>query len=229
MTKWFWYFGWSVVWMFLPWTFFFVPLSNRFMEGGAIYGVIRGLILMVGIVLLMVGFRVIYKMLLARAPSRPDHGHFFERASGGAGMSQREAALVAEARQSAYRSRSTVQDGTLDTAAPPAAPPPTASPTPPNAAPEFNRVNIGQEVATGVMKSAGNPLVRKAYAQAMKEVETKTYDRGLWAMALVECNGDERTARIAYMRARAADLSWSNAKAAEAAEPLKSADDNTDR
>jgi hypothetical protein len=59
-------------------------------------------------------------------------------------------------------------------------------------------------------------LVRKAFAQAMKEVETKTYDRGLWAMALVECNGDERAARIAYMRARAADLTWANARDADA-------------
>jgi hypothetical protein len=57
-----------------------------------------------------------------------------------------------------------------------------------------------------VAMSTGDPLVRTAFAQAMHEIETKTYDDGLWAMAFVEANGDERAAGVIYMRARGTEL-----------------------
>jgi hypothetical protein len=68
------------------------------------------------------------------------------------------------------------------------------------------------------MKAAGNPIMRSAFAQAMKEVDTGNREPGLWAMALVDCNGDEKAARIAYMRARAADLAWEHARSAVSAQ-----------
>lgn len=219
MTKWLWYLGWPIVWILLH-SFIFVPLSNQFKDGGALGGVIRGLILTSGALLLVYGFRVIYRMPKAREERHADHAQF-GTTSEVMGMSEREAALVAEARQAVVISQAPVQSSVRNNSAQPPANPSTPIAMAPNVVSELGKVTANQAVSTGVMKAAGNPLVRKAFAQAMKEVETKTYDSGLWAMALVECNGDEHSARIAYMKARATDLAWSNAKAAEAAEPLK--------
>ncbi len=220
MTKWIWYLGWSVVWMILPWMLIFVPLSNQFAEGGTISGAIRWLILMAGIVLLLYGFLVIRKLLLARDGSS-DHRSVLGMAAKDAGMSEREAALVAEARQSAFGSQSAMQGVASGTVASSASPSSVASAPASLATPDLGRLSTGRDAAAGVMTAAGNPLVRQAFAQAMKEVDTKTYDSGLWAMALVECNGNEQAARITYMRARAADLAWSNAKAAVVVQPPK--------
>jgi hypothetical protein len=111
-------------------------------------------------------------------------------------LNEREAALVAQARADALGARAV---------APPAR----------DAATETPHGRVQLAAPGGLMKSAGDPRVRKAFAQAMKEVDTKTYDSGLWAMALVDCNGDEKMARLAYMKARAADLVCADAKAAE--------------
>ena len=54
--------------------------------------------------------------------------------------------------------------------------------------------------------TANDRVTRAAFAQAMQEVQGRTYDQGMWAMALVEANGDERAAGVAYMRTRAMEL-----------------------
>ncbi|MCC6194384.1 MAG: hypothetical protein IT518_07945 [Burkholderiales bacterium] len=123
-------------------------------------------------------------------------------ARGRDGMSDREAALVAQARADALGARPT-----------PLAPAPVAD----------NEVSKKTELSApgGIMKSAGDPRVRKAFAQAMKEVETKSFDSGLWAMALVECNGDEKMARLTYMKARAADLLRLDTRGTESTQPAQ--------
>lgn len=45
-----------------------------------------------------------------------------------------------------------------------------------------------------------------SYAQAEDEVENRSYDKGLWAKALLEAEGDESKRKITYMRLRAAQL-----------------------
>jgi len=44
------------------------------------------------------------------------------------------------------------------------------------------------------------------YAQAEQEIDDGTYDRGLWAKALVEANGKEELRKIEYMKLRAKQL-----------------------
>ena len=102
-------------------------------------------------------------------------------------MSEREARIVAEARAQVYGGPPGHQSDAI-----PALPLPVSgvTSTKSDAVSDAVRESMSYE-PTGVMRSAANPLVRSAYAQAMREVETKTYDSGLWAMALVECNGDE--------------------------------------
>lgn len=212
MVKWLWYSGWLIGWFVVLWSLLFVPVSNLFLGDGAIYGAIRGLILFSGMVVLFYGFRYINrKFRIAEHESAVPDGNFaavVER-----GVSAREAAFIAANRDPTLAGTSPkgADDGSRAIAAP-------------RAALDVERKNAHQGPAVGgVMKSAGNPLVRKAFARAMKEVETKTYDTGLWAMALVECNGDERAARLAYMKARAADIAWADAKAAESAQQSKRA------
>ena len=45
-----------------------------------------------------------------------------------------------------------------------------------------------------------------SYAQAEQEVESKTYDKGLWSKALIEADGDESKRKIVYMKLRAKQL-----------------------
>lgn len=73
----------------------------------------------------------------------------------------------------------------------------------------------------GSIKSARNPLVLRALVQAMKEVDTNTSVTELWAMALAECNGDARAARLAYMKVRASTIVWALHEAAEAEQRSK--------
>lgn len=217
MTKWLWYFGWIIGWFVVLWSFVFVPVSNLFLEGGAVYGAIRGLILASGMGVLIYGFVFINRRLRTREQEVPGAAGSVGAVVSG-GMSEREVAFLAAARESALGTRSVSQG---DTPVPRPHLAPDAGVVASTHASAVVRPNFNHDVTTGVMKSAGNPLIRRAFAQAMKEVETKTYDTGLWAMALVECNGDERAARLAYMKARAADIAWSDAKATESAQQTK--------
>jgi hypothetical protein len=85
----------------------------------------------------------------------------------------------------------------------------------PRGAPAGVTDRFNPDAPSGVMKAAGNPLVRRAFAAAMEEVKTRTYEPGLWAMSLVECNGDERAAGLAYVKARAEEIALADANEGE--------------
>ena len=224
MTRLLWYLGWLVVWFVVLWSFVFVPLSNLFREGGFFVGFVRGVILVTGAFLLVYGFYFISRRLRAtKEGSAPAFGGF-QRAQVYGGMTEREAAVVAQARADAQSAaRAVGQDGAV-AGDPRRADPATAVRDPGT---DVLHPKADAPAPAGIMKSAGNPVVRKAFAQAMNEVDTKTYDTGLWAMALVECNGDENVARLAYMKARAADLVWADAKATESAQPTAQRQDDS--
>lgn len=207
MSRWVWYLGWLIGWFVLLWSFLFVPVSNLFLDGGAISGAIRGLILVSGVGLLFFGFRYINRKLRTKDHDVPVRDNSLGAAE--SGMSDHEAAFIAAASEPTLGTATNTQNSSAGSHAV------TSQRTDSDV--ERHAIHHGPVVGA-VMKSAGNLLVRRAFAQAMKEVETKTYDAGLWAMALVECNGDERAARLAYMKARAVDLASANAKAAESAQ-----------
>jgi hypothetical protein len=213
MNRWLWYAGWLFAW-FVAFAFLFVPLSNLFKEGGAVFGVIRGLILTSAVIVLFLGVRFIHRKF--REAATDDAGVRARSIVGAAeGMSDREAALVASAREEAFgRTAALAGDASVRRSSG-VADNPTAKAGSPSAIPAAAH---DREPPAGVMKSAGNPAARRAFAQAMKEVDTRTCEPGLWAMALVECNGDEKAARIAYMRQRAAEIVWSDARAAASAQ-----------
>lgn len=213
MNRWLWYAGWLFVW-FIAFAFLFVPLSNLFKEGGAVFGAIRGSILTSAVIVLFLGVRFIHRKL--RESATDDAGARGRSVLCAAeGMSDREAALVASAREEAFgRTAAMAGDASVRKSSGVAGKS-NANAGSPSAIPAADR---DREPPPGVMKSAGNPAVRSAFAQAMKEVDTRTCEPGLWAMALVECNGDEKAARIAYMRQRAAEIVWSDARAAASAQ-----------
>jgi hypothetical protein len=212
MHKWLWYVGWLFAW-FIALSFVFIPLSNVFKDGGAASGFLRGLILVSAAIVLVLGVGFIYRKFrdaeAGHAGSRDHSAH-----GAAMGMSDREALLVASARDEAFG-----RIGADPSAYSARTPSRTADPTPARTGTPTHAATFGgnQEPPAGVMKSAGNPAVRSAFAQAMKEVDTRTCEPGLWAMALVECNGDEKAARIAYMRQRATDIVWAEAITAASA------------
>jgi len=212
MNRWLWYLGWLLAW-FIAFAFIVVPLSNLLAAGGAASGGLRGLILAAAWLILFVGIGLIYRKLRTSAPA--DAATVGHSARGAAhGMSDREATLVAMAREEAFGNGPGLPGGMPAQRPPSARDPAVATTNVPSGSATGGTV---QPPPAGVMKSAGNPLVRSAFAQAMKEVDTGDREPGLWAMALVECNGDEKAARIAYMRARAADIAWEHTRSAVSA------------
>lgn len=220
MNRSLWYAEWLVAW-FIAFVFVVVPLSNLPKDGGAVSGVVRGLILTSAVVVLFLGVRFIYRKF--RDTATDDAGVRHRSIRGATeGMSDREAALVASAREEAFGATAAV--------------PRDVSARKPSGAADTPKAKTGahsghsaagrdHEPPSGVMKSAGNPAVRRAFAQAMKEVDSRTCEPGLWAMALVECNGDEKAARIAYMRQRAVEIVWTDARAAASTQDATQRDD----
>lgn len=198
-----WYLGWICGW-FVLFSFIFVPLANLFSANSigsplaaGILGGIRGIVLACGGIVLFYGFRVIHRKLRATKLSDEDRG-------------TRANIPVKEVGSAATSQRMDLRGSTSTPSSPPI-----QNVTTPAV------LTVGRMTASSnplpVMTSARNPVIRRAYAQAMKEVDTQTVDGGLWAMALVQSNGDERLARLEYMKARAADIAWMNAKASEVA------------
>lgn len=179
MKAWALYIAWLVGWFTVVWSFVFVPLSNLFRDGGGGYGAIRGLILISGWVVLFYGFYFIHVRLRAKAE---EGATAYSGALTGAVQSTQESAALAEAHVTGLSAHPTAKSKVT---------PNECQPTPDAVigqsrhAAGASHTNSTHDVPTSVMKSAGNPLVRRAFAQAMKEVESKTYDTGLWAMALV--------------------------------------------
>ena len=213
MNRWLWYLGWLFAW-FVAFAFVVVPLSNLLVAGGAASGGLRGLILASAWVILFVGIGFIYRKLHSSATAdAATAGHSARAAANG--MSDREAALVAMAREETFGNHPAMPGGMPMPRASSARDPAVATTSVPTGSDSAGAV---QPPPAGVMKSAGNPLMRSAFAQAMKEVDTGNREPGLWAMALVDCNGDEKAARIAYMRARAADIAWEHTRRAVSAQ-----------
>jgi hypothetical protein len=73
-----------------------------------------------------------------------------------------------------------------------------------------NVVEISKDVITTVPSSQTNPegatSVFDYYGQAEAEIDTETYDKNLWAKALVETEGDQTKRKARYIELRANQL-----------------------
>lgn len=131
------------------------------------------------------------------------------------GMSAREAPSLVRTSETAFTTPLAVQSETAATATEHPGIDADSVTSPPA---HTDAANIGDNAAADLIKSAGKPHVRRAFMRAMKEVDTNSSIPELWAMALKECNGDERAARLTYMKVRATDIAWADAKNFELAQ-----------
>jgi hypothetical protein len=100
-------------------------------------------------------------------------------------------------------------------AAPKTAPPPPATPIPVASPPEIKAVPVyaPKAAAPEIPNSIPPPptaleddVVDRIYAKIAKELETGSMIKGLWTRLYAECDGDEKRAKVLYIKQRAEKL-----------------------